>query len=49
MKLRYIDLNIESNYYSGINEDFIYKFSFNVEFICHYMSKAVRKDRNWHL
>lgn len=43
MKLRYISLHIESEYDSGIDKNFSYKFSDNSRFISNYLSKAVRK------
>ncbi len=45
MNLRYISLNIHHEHYSGISEEFRYKFHFNVRFIDYYLSKAVRKEK----
>lgn len=43
MKIRYISLHIESEYDSGIDKKFSYKFNDNSRFISNYLSKAVRK------
>ena len=45
MNLRYISLNIHHEHYSGISQDFSYKFQFNVSFVYYYLSKAVRKEK----
>lgn len=44
MKLRYVALNIDHPIYSGFtDEQFIFEFNKNTEFIRNYISKAIRK------
>lgn len=44
MKIRYITLWINHEFYSGINDRFRVRFNANVRFINNYLSKAIRKE-----